>query len=190
MNTHAYSTVLKRWRCDPTSFIEQCIIDPETSKPFVLLPAERWFFKFAFERDEVGRLLYPEQVFAAPKKSGKTTFAALHALVTTWLFGGSYPEVTLVANDMEQAKGRVFEMCRRIVECSPLLKREAYIIADRIEFHNIKATIRAIAADYAGAAGGNQTSRSSTNCGHTRASAQGACGTNLSLHQQGRSPVA
>jgi phage terminase large subunit-like protein len=95
-------------------------------------------------------------VFAAPKKSGKTTFAALHALVTTWLFGGSYPEVTLVANDYEQARGRVFEMVRRFVECSPLLKREAYITTDRIEFHAIKATIRAIAADYAGAAGGNQ----------------------------------
>jgi hypothetical protein len=71
VNTHAYSTVLKRWRCDPTSFIEQCIIDPETGKPFVLLPAERWFFKYAFERDDSGRLLYPDKCLLHQRNQAK-----------------------------------------------------------------------------------------------------------------------
>ena len=38
---------------------------------------ERTFLAHAFRTSESGRLLYPEQIFAAPKKSGKTGFAAL-----------------------------------------------------------------------------------------------------------------
>jgi phage terminase large subunit-like protein len=103
-----------------------------------------------------GRLLYPEQVYSGPKKIGKSTFAAIHALTTTLLFGGRYPEATICANDLEQARGRVFEMIKRIVECSPLLRADANITQARIEFPDLKATIQAIGADYAGAAGGNQ----------------------------------
>ena len=132
------------------------LYDPETKQPFVLLPAERRFLERAFLRAPDGRLRYPEQVYACPKKSGKTTFAALHTLITTLLFGGSYPEATVLANDLEQARGRVFEMCRRIVECSPLLKRDARLSADKITFPGLNATIAAVASDYAGAAGGNQ----------------------------------
>ena len=132
------------------------LYDPETRQPFVLLPAERRFLEHAFLRTPDGRLRYPEQVYACPKKSGKTTFAALHTLITTLLFGGSYPEATVLANDLEQARGRVFEMCRRIVECSPLLKRDARLSADKITFPGLNATISAVASDYAGAAGGNQ----------------------------------
>jgi hypothetical protein len=83
-------TALKRWRAQPIKFVEQVLCDPETKKPFKLLPAERAFLRHAFKTDKHGRLLYPEQVYACPKKSGKTTFAAIHALVTTLLFGGSY----------------------------------------------------------------------------------------------------
>ena len=77
------------------------------------------------------------------------------ALTTTLLFGGRYPEATICANDYDQARGRVFEMIKRIVECSPLLRAEANITQARIEFFALKATIQAIGADYAGAAGGN-----------------------------------
>jgi phage terminase large subunit-like protein len=72
------------------------------------------------------------------------------------LFGGCYPEATICANDLEQARGRVFEMIKRIVECSPRLRADANITQARIEFPDLKATIQAIGADYAGAAGGNQ----------------------------------
>ena len=46
----------------------------------MLLDAEREFLKHAFKLDANGRLLYPEQVFGATKKSGKTGFAALFML--------------------------------------------------------------------------------------------------------------
>ena len=72
------------------------------------------------------------------------------------LFGGSFPEATLCANDQEQATGRVFQAIRRIIECSPLLKREAKITESKITFPALNATISAIPSSFAGAAGGNQ----------------------------------
>jgi phage terminase large subunit-like protein len=148
---------LARWRESPITFIEECLHDPETRKPYRLLPAERAFLAHAFKTDDSGRLLYPEQCYSGPKKSGKTTLAALHCLTLLLLFGGAFPECVACANDQEQAMARTFEMMRRIIMCSPLLKREARITADRITFPGIDAAITAIASDYAGAAGGNQS---------------------------------
>ena len=145
------------WRASPISFVEEVLHDPETKKPFELLPAERAFLAHAFKFGENGKLLYPEQLYSCPKKSGKTTFAALHVLTLTLLFGGAYPEATLCANDQEQARGRVFEMVRRIVEVSPVLKREARLTESRITFPAFDATITAIASDAGSAAGGNQS---------------------------------
>ncbi len=108
LDVHLDQDELANWRAEPVRFIEQVLIDPETKAPFVLLRAERAFLALAFKTDDAGRLLYPEQVFGAPKKSGKTGFAAMHGLTTTLLFGGAYPEAVTCANDFEQAQGRVF----------------------------------------------------------------------------------
>jgi phage terminase large subunit-like protein len=148
---------LERWRLAPATFIEEVLHDPETGSPYRLLPAERAFLDFAFRTGDDGKLLYPEQVYSAGKKSGKTTFAALHVLTTVLLFGGRHPEAICAANDLEQSVGRVFEAVRKIVECSPLLKRESKITAEKISFPVIGATIAAIPHDFAGAAGGNPT---------------------------------
>ncbi len=102
-------------------------------------------------------MLYPEQVYSAPKKSGKTGFAAMHLLAMTLLFGGRHAEAYSVANDLEQATSRVFEACRRIIEASPLLRREAKITVNRISFPATGAAITALASDYASAAGGHPT---------------------------------
>ena len=148
--------IIDRWRSDPIAFIEHVLYDPETKKPFMLLPAERDFLAYAYKLDDSGRLLYPTQCFGAPKKSGKSGFAAIHVLTTILLFGGAYGEAYALANDQEQAQGRVFQAIRRIVECSPLLKREARITQDRIVFPAISnATIIAVASDAASAAGAN-----------------------------------
>ena len=83
-----------------------------------------------------------------------------------------------MANDLEQATSRVFQAIKRIVECSPLLRREAKITADKITFPAFAdATITAIASDYAGAAGANPTISSSTSCGDSQASARTDFGT-------------
>jgi phage terminase large subunit-like protein len=149
-------SALAAWRADPIAFIETVLFDPETRQPFRLLPAERAFLAYAFQLDDNGRLLYPEQVYSCPKKSGKTTYAALHVLTLILLYGAAFPEATLCANDLEQSRGRVFEMLRRIVEASPVLKREARLTESRIVFPAFNATITAIASDAGSAAGGNQ----------------------------------
>jgi phage terminase large subunit-like protein len=148
-------SALARWRADPARFIEEVMINPEDGQPFQLLPAERLFLRYAFRTNDDGRLLYPEQVYSCPKKSGKTAFAAMHLLTTTLIFGGKYAEGYALANDFEQAQGRVFAAVRRIVEASPLLRREANITANRISFPETGAVIQAIGSDYASAAGAN-----------------------------------
>ena len=147
-----------RWRNAPQTFIESALFDPETGKPFKLLDAERDFLDHAFLTDADARLLYPEQIFAAPKKSGKTGFAALHMLTTVLLFGGRFAEGYALANDLEQATSRVFQAIKRIVEASPLLADQAEVTRDKITFPAFSnATISAIASDYTGAAGANPT---------------------------------
>jgi phage terminase large subunit-like protein len=146
------------WRADPIGFIETVLHNPETGKPFQLLAAERDFLAHAFKFDADGRLLYPEMVFAAIKKSGKTGFAAMFMLTMVLLFGGRFAEGYCIANDLEQAASRVFQAVRRIVEASPLLRPDAKITADKITFAAFHgAMISAVACDYTGMAGANPT---------------------------------
>ena len=61
-------------------------------------------------------------MFGAPKKTGKTGFAALHMITTVLLFGGRFAEGYALANDHGAGSvERVFQAIRRIVEASPLL---------------------------------------------------------------------
>ena len=109
----------------------------------------------AFEVNAKGKLRYPELVYSAPKKSGKTALAAMVVLTVTLILGGRYGEAYCVANDWEQAVSRVFAAIRRIVEASPALRDAATVTQSRITFGELGATIEAIASDYAGAAGAN-----------------------------------
>jgi phage terminase large subunit-like protein len=144
------------WRSNPVSFIELHLCDPETGKPFHLLSPEKDFLEHAFRLDADGRLLYPEQVFAAPKKSGKTAFGALFMLTLLLLFGGHYGEGYALANDYDQAAGRVFMAIKRIVEASPLLKDAAKVTAEKIVFPTFHdATITALTSSYSSVAGAN-----------------------------------
>ena len=116
-------TDLERWMASPIAFIEDCLCDPETGEPFVLNSAERDFLRLAFKLNDNGKLVFPELVFGAIKKSGKTTLAAIIMLTMLLLFGGRFAEGFCVANDLEQAQSRVFAIIKRIIEASPLLKR-------------------------------------------------------------------
>ena len=104
-----------------------------------------------------GRLPYPELVFSAPKKSGKTATAALATLYVTVVLGGRFSEAYCAANDLEQAQGRVFQAVARMVEASPLLRDAVKVTGGRVEFLSTGSTISAIASDYASAAGANPT---------------------------------
>jgi hypothetical protein len=145
------------WKRDPIAFITEALIDPETGKHFELYPAEERFFRLALTLTADGRLPFPEMVFSAPKKSGKTGAAAIATIYVIMCLGGLYGEGYCVANDLEQSQGRVFQAIARIVEASPLLRASAKITQSKIEFLSTGATITAIASDYASAAGANPT---------------------------------
>ena len=98
-------TALVRWRASPIAFIEEMLHDPETGRPFVLLEAEPAFMRHVFTLDRNGGLAYPELVYGAIKKSGKTTCAALIVLVMVLLRSdGRFAEGYCIANDLEQAQ--------------------------------------------------------------------------------------
>src|SRR6516225_6064708 len=149
------SSALVRWRANPVSFIQQVLHNPESRKPFELLDAELVFLQHAFKLDENGNLLYNEWLYSCPKKSGKTTFAAIIVITVVLLYGGSHAEAICCANAFEQSIARVYHMIRCIIECSPLLRGEARITQNKITIAG--ATIIAIPSDYASAAGSNQT---------------------------------
>jgi len=46
---HLNAQSLAYWRAHPIEFIETCLFDPETGRPFELLPAERAFLEHAFQ---------------------------------------------------------------------------------------------------------------------------------------------
>ncbi|MBF6570424.1 MAG: hypothetical protein IVW54_16280 [Candidatus Binataceae bacterium] len=148
---------LAKLRRDPIAFIARVLIDPETSKPFELYPAQITFLREALTPTADGRLPYPELVYAAIKKSGKTATAAMAMLYVIVALGGPFAEGYCAANDFDQAQGRVFQAICRIIEASPMLRDSAKVTANRIEFSSTGATITAIASDYAGAAGANPT---------------------------------
>ena len=142
---------------DPISFIESTLINPETGAFFVLTEAERVFLAHAFAVGSDGRTLFPELVFGAPKKSGKTALAAMVLLYVVRVLGGRFAEGYVISNSKEQAANRVFQAAARIVEASPGLAKDARVIAEKITFKSTGATIMAIASDYATAAGSNPT---------------------------------
>src|SRR5207249_6493874 len=90
-------------RCDvvigPLEFIREVLVDPETGQPFVLYPAQERFLREALTLTPDGRLPYPELVFSAPKKSGKTATAAMIMIFVIVILGGPYAEGYVCAND-------------------------------------------------------------------------------------------
>jgi phage terminase large subunit-like protein len=144
------------WIANPESFIE-CLIDPDTNKPFVLLKCERTFIANMFRLDADGKMLFPDLIYSAGKKTGKTTFGAILVITMIVLFGGRNAEGYCCANDYDQAEGRVFEMCKRIILATPFLKDEVKITAGRIVFIGTNSIITAIPSDAASAAGGAPT---------------------------------
>jgi phage terminase large subunit-like protein len=75
----------------------------------VLYPTQARFLREALTPTADGRLPFPELLFSAPKKSGKTGMAAMATLYVVMCLGGHYAEGYRVANDFDQAQGRVFQ---------------------------------------------------------------------------------
>ncbi len=90
-------------------------------------------------------------VFSCVKKSGKTTLNA--ALTLWWATTQEAPnELYILANDLEQAKARVFETISRLVRQNRIETKE--LQAKRIVLPN-ESSIQALSSDYLSASGSN-----------------------------------
>jgi hypothetical protein len=145
----------KRWRSDIVAFAQECLHDPETRRPFVLYAEEKEFLRRAFTLTPDGRLPYTELCYSAGKKSGKTGLAAIIAIYTALYLSSLRGEIYALANDLDQAKSRVFSAIAAVLAASPLLRRSTSITANKIIFKSTGTTITAVPNDYKGFAGAN-----------------------------------
>jgi len=144
---------LARYLRDPLAFIDDLVKRNELGQPFYFLEHQREIVRLAFAFDGDGRLVYDTFIYSCPKKSGKTTINA--ALTLWWAFTQEAPnEILIIANDLEQAQGRVFKAVAGLIHHNRDLARSAEIQSRHILLSN-GTTITALASEYAGAAGSN-----------------------------------
>jgi phage terminase large subunit-like protein len=146
-----------RWRRDPLAFIEECVIDPGTGRPFVLYDEQRQFIRYAFERRPDGRFKRNNWAFSAHKKSGKSTLASLMTLYVAVVLSPLGGQIHIVSNDFDQAVRRIFRICCEIIRASPRLRQVFTIAASKITVRATGTTITAVASEYRGFSGGNPT---------------------------------
>ena len=126
---------LQRYPTDPVAFIDDQLPRNELGQPWRLAEHQRAILRHAFAFDRDGRLAWDTILFACPKKSGKTTINA--ALTLWWAFTQEAPnELLIVANDLEQAQGRVFKALVGLLRHNPGLSRSAEITAKQILLSN------------------------------------------------------
>lgn len=147
------SVRLARYAWDPASFIDDHVRQSEHGKPFRLAPHQREVLRLAFRLRPDGNFANETVIWSEPKKSGKTAMAA--ALVLWYAYTQDAPnEIIVVANDLEQAIGRVFKTLVGMVESNPTLRASARVLRSEVHLSN-GTKIRAIPSDYAGEAGAN-----------------------------------
>ena len=102
-------------------------------------------------------------VYSTIKKSGKTAIAALVSrwITETW---GNHAEVFSLANDLEQARGRIYQAAINSIELDPRYHRadrgiaQLWRIIERQATHlPTHSTLKAVSSDYKGEAGSNPT---------------------------------
>ena len=149
----------ERWRSDPVAFVREVLVNPETGQPFELYPAQVQFLREGLTLTSEGKLPCPELVFSAPKKSGKTATAAMATIYVVRVLGGPYAEGYCLANDLEQAQGRVLLHLSRLAShqslfcsnffcatsnasCSPPCKRRPFVTTSQRSRHRSQAIAR------------------------------------------------
>ena len=121
-----------------------------TWAPIVLEPHQRAILHLAFPVDAT--FPYRTFVYSAPKKSGKTELAAL---VTLWAGCNWQPpglEMFCLANDFDQAAGRVYRAACKAIGHAPALAAYCQVTGREVVFPGGN-TLQALANDFAGAAG-------------------------------------
>ena len=152
---------------DVVAWGEKNFYVPETEAPIQLEPVQKVILRCAFDREFAAAMGCPkgfqEYIYSTVKKSGKTTIAAMVArwIGETW---GSHNEIFAMANDLEQARGRVYAKALESMELDPNYDRSKRVLPSRwriIERDALNlangSVLRAVSSDYKGEAGSNPT---------------------------------
>ena len=132
----------------PVPFIDENIKRNELGEHWGLALHQRAVFEVMYSRPASIRL------WSEIKKSGKTFLAACVAIKEAVTRPDA--EVICVANDLEQAESRVYATVTALCAKNPELRASVVkVTKTEISFSN-GSTIKAIASDYRGAAGGRQ----------------------------------
>lgn len=137
-------------RRDPIAFADTVLKLNEKGEPWTLSRHQRRVLARFLRRDSAGRLMFRHLLWGEPKKSGKTLLAALAVL--WWGFVTPSTEILIVANDLDQAVGRVFRTAAALVHHNRALRDYVTVRAEELLFSN-RTIAPAIAGDYRGAAG-------------------------------------
>jgi phage terminase large subunit-like protein len=139
---------IARWRADPVAFAHEHFRIATTRELIELAPHQQEILRALFTPP------YPsEALYSTIKKSGKTTFAALVALIVATCFATEGSEIICAANDEEQSIARVFGDIKYAVEHDEFLRpRSADIQNKQITLAN-GVVIKAISSDYSSASG-------------------------------------
>lgn len=127
------------------------------SVPITLMPHQKTILRLMFAFDVNWRVM----IYSCPKKGGKTAVAGAIARYVAEYFGPRN-EILCLANDMEQARGRIYKAMCDSIELSPKFDRTHNMLANKWKIIQRDATclkngstVRAVSVDYRGEAGSN-----------------------------------
>lgn len=139
--------------------------DEGRPKLIKFLPHQKIIMRLFFDKDVALYLNckpnFQTLVYSTVKKSGKTAIAALVArwITETW---GSHAEVFALANDLEQARGRIYQAAITSIELDPRYRRADRGIANQwrvieraASYLPTHSSLKAVSSDYKGEAGSN-----------------------------------
>ncbi len=149
------------YRRDIVEWAEDNYYIEDTEQPIVFEPHQRAIMRYCFTRDADGRFPFRTIIYSAPKKSGKTAMAGV---VVRWAgeFWQRFGEILCIGNDADQAQGRAFKAVHTSIELSPSFDRKHQVLPGKwrlgtkiMDCISSGTTIKAVATDYKGEAGGN-----------------------------------
>lgn len=127
--------------------------------PITLLPHQKTILRFMFSFVINWRVM----IYSTVKKSGKTTIAGAVARYVAEHFGPRN-EILALANDLEQARGRIYKSMCDSIELNPKFDRTHNTLGNKWRIIQRDATclkngstVRAVSVDYRGEAGSNPT---------------------------------
>lgn len=127
---------------------------PETERPLKLMPHQQSILDYAFDPNHHFMTI----VYSTVKKSGKTAIGSLVARWVAETWGRS--EVYCLANDYEQARGRIYQKAIDSIELDPAYNKKSSpwkIIERDARYLPNGSLLRAVSSDYKGEAGSNPT---------------------------------